>query len=126
MTLMFRTKKAVPGVSLLLVAIWGSIAGAQNARTPEQILADWDTDRDGRLSEMEFLARSKVEPGVARRDFRMFDPDLDGFLGPTEFATQPTVFSADRRGPVPDLLADYVAGYVGRLASQFPDWEAGG
>ena len=68
---MSHTETSIRAVGLLIVAACAASASAQNARTPEQILAEWDVDRDGRLSEAEFVVRAKVEPKVAERDFRL-------------------------------------------------------
>ncbi len=123
---MSHTETSIRAAWLLVAAVCASSASAQNSRTPEQILAEWDADRDGRLSEAEFVVRAKDERKVAERDFRLFDLDADGFLSADEFATQPTVFPVDRRGPLPDPLDDYVASSVGLFEQQFPNWNAGG
>ncbi len=76
-----------------------------------------DADGDGFVSRDEWLAeRPGEEKSEAGYEFVLCDFDGDGRLSFDEFSCPPSVAPADRRGPVPDPVADRVDDLVRRIA----------
>ncbi len=58
-----------------------SVASAKNKKS----FAELDTNKDGKLSEAEFIAGAK-KPEKAKQKFKKRDKNGDGFLSPKEFS----------------------------------------
>lgn len=56
------------------------------AKTPEMQMKKMDTDKDGKISETEFLAKAKNDEIKAKmqKGFKMMDKDQDGFISMEE------------------------------------------
>jgi len=106
---------------MLVVRLASSFAAA--AEPALQKLAAFDRDRDGVVSEAEFVAQSPGKPALWRRDFRLCDWNGDGALTPNEFAGCPTLFPALERGPWPDPLDAVLERYVALFDEHWQRWD---
>ena len=61
-----------------------------------------DVDKDGLLSEQEFVADGGPKTSVFRRDFHVFDANGDGQMTPEEFLTIPYFASENQPIAIPD------------------------
>ena len=73
-----------------------------DAIPPAQRFRRWDDDKNGTLSEAEYVAHAGPPREIARRDFRLFDFDGNAALSMAEFSTLPTVVAPRDRGALPD------------------------
>lgn len=86
--------------------------------------AKLDLDNNKKLSLEEFQATaSKDQAAIAKRDFKLFDLDADGFLSKDEFATLPTVVPAEHRGKLPDPMLELLAKSVAAMDGSFDNWD---
>ncbi|WP_339673346.1 EF-hand domain-containing protein [uncultured Gimesia sp.] len=77
---------------------------------PTAAFAMNDLDRDGSLTEKEYLAKvAPASTAAARRDFHLVDFDQNGKLSKQEYRALPDLLPIEQRGPVPDPVADLAA-----------------
>ncbi|HUQ69185.1 MAG TPA: hypothetical protein VM165_06670, partial [Planctomycetaceae bacterium] len=107
--------------TMLVVRLASSFAVSAEPVMPT--FAAFDRDRNGLVSEAEFVAQSPGEPELWRRDFRLCDWNGDGVLAPNEFAGCPTLFLATERGPWPDPMDAVLERYVAMFDEHWERWD---
>jgi len=75
-------------------------AAAENPRTAEFRIRD--RDQDGTLTETEYANGAEPDRPLQRREFKVFDEDLDGQMSLAEFLTVPAGQAEDVRGILRD------------------------
>jgi Ca2+-binding EF-hand superfamily protein len=85
-----------------------------------------DADRDGFLTEAEYLQRAVRERRVLLREFRMFDLDGDGRMTLAEFVTVPVGQPEEQRGTLADPVVGLVETKLARLAKEWKEWDRNG
>lgn len=80
-----------------------------------------DKDADKRISLDEFLV-NRNPADVAKRDFKLFDLNENGFLTLEEFATVPFMIEGDERGPLHDPMSALLDQVIMELDKTFGKW----
>lgn len=110
-------------ISLILVSSTWCVA-AEDSLIPESVTKEFskaDGNRDGRLSQEEFLVdRGPAE--IAKRDFRLFDLNTDGALSVQEFWSIPPATTPEVRGPLPDPMQILVGQMMTALDKSLNNW----
>ena len=79
------TKLLIIGFSSILLT---SVASAKDKdKAPKKTFEEVDSDKDGKVSEAEFIAGAKSEE-KAKKSFKKKDKNADGFLNKEEFAKE--------------------------------------
>ena len=120
---MFRRALLVAFAGVLSWSAWADEPKVDYAKRVAEALAWADKNQDQKLSLDEFLALNTVKAEIAKRDFKLFDLDADGFLSQDEFATLPTVVPAEHRGKLPDPMLDWLAKSVAAMDVSFDNWD---
>lgn len=71
--------------SILLTSIVSAEDEAPKEKAPKRVFKKVDADKDGKISEEEFMDSAKSEEKAKKR-FAKKDKDADGFLSKKEFA----------------------------------------
>ncbi len=102
-------------------------ASATPSERPENPLAAvyraCDTDKDGGLTEAEYLNRAGREMPVLRREFKVFDFNGDGRMSLAEFLTVPVGQPEDQRGTIPDPVVLLSEARLAELTSLWKKWD---
>jgi len=85
-----------------------------------------DSDRDGVLTEAEYLKRAGRERTVLLREFRMFDLDGDCRMSLAEFVTVPIGQPEEQRGTLADPVSVLVQTKLARLVKDWKGWDRNG
>src|SRR5204862_4249585 len=91
----------------------------------EKIFRALDTDKDGQLSETEFLAGASDQQS-GKRDFRLFDLNEDGQLNYEEMLISPDLVPIDQRGPLPDPVVARVQKWQTAIEARGKEWDRNG
>src|SRR6266478_6722097 len=100
------------------------VTPAENPLAAE--FAACDADRDGSLTEAEYLKRAGRERPVLLREFRMFDLDGDRRMSLAEFVTVPVGQSEEQRGTLADPVVVLAETNLARLAKDWKKWDRNG
>ena len=84
-----------------------------------------DSDRDGQLSETEFLWGA-ADARTAKRDFKLFDLNEDGQLSYEELLLSPDLTPFDQRGRLPDPVVARVEQRLAEIEAHWKDWDRNG
>lgn len=108
----------------LVLTLSAQTTTAADQAVPESVMKEYskaDANRDGRLSQDEFLIdRGPVE--IAKRDFQLFDLNADGTLSVQEFWAVPPATAAEVRGPLPDPMQILVSQVMTALDKSLANW----
>lgn len=75
--------------------------------SPEKTFALKDKNADGEISLEEYLSLvASTKPAIAKRNFKLIDFDHNNQLSFEEYKATPGLFSAAKRGAIPDPVAD--------------------
>lgn len=87
-------------------------------------LASRDTDKDGRVTEQEFVnSASKNAQPAAKRDFQLFDVNADKILSLQEFSTIPGLIPTAQRGALPHPLTPLIEKLMAVLTKEWKQWD---
>ena len=79
-------KLIIVGLSgLLLTSVSSALPGGKDGKKAKKTFEEVDTDKDGKVSEAEFVANGK-DAEKSKKRFAKKDKDGDGFLNKEEFA----------------------------------------
>ena len=132
------SKRVVLAVVVLsIAAVESSRCPAQPAATAAVVvpLADHplgaefaacDADRDGSLTEAEYLKRLGSERPLLLREFKMFDLDGDGRMTLAEFVTVPVGQPEELRGTLADPVVMLAEAKLARLTRDWKGWDQNG
>lgn len=120
---MFRRALLVAFASVLSLSAWGDEPKVDYAKRVTEALAWADKNQDKKLSLDEFLALNTIKAEIAKRDFKLFDLDADGFLSKDEFSTLPTVVPAEHRSKLPDPMLELLEKSVAAMDVSFDNWD---
>ena len=88
------------------------------------VFRERDTDRDGMLSENEYVIGAGRERKMVRREFKVFDANADGRMNLNEFLTVPVGQSENQRGVIDDPVIQLAAKRLGELMKPWEKWDA--
>lgn len=127
--------RMILALGLLLSAVTADAVAQpdrQDGQTKEDAAADpvrarfnkRDGDRDGRLSEEEFVKGGGQKPELLRRDFGVFDADKDGALSYEEFLSVPSLIPEPQRQAPPDPVVGLVERRLQQIERLWDEWDA--
>ncbi|MEZ6132677.1 MAG: hypothetical protein R3C59_28760 [Planctomycetaceae bacterium] len=93
---------------------------------PDAKFLTLDSNRDGELTESEFIVEGSLPTERLKRDFRVFDDNADERISQIEFRRIPHWVAVEFQEPVSDPVVEMSQTVLASLKQQWPQWDDDG